>query len=275
MSNTTVITPPELPPLRLPRALSHLSARLLTPADADVLLALRRTVLSTMPAALRAVDPARGLTPAVEQAWASKHLGPRAHTLALFDGQALIAFACLLWADPHDPEDPGHLLKLSAHDWQRGAHMAACMVGEDHRGLHLQAKLLNWRRCMAERCQRTLLMGMTACGNSYSRRNMMGAGMGIRWIGEWRPDSWWHALTMDLTPEALLPDDDRHEWVAVSDLMRQRELIATGYVGVAETAIFSMERRKASRLQFVRRSPASPPGAPPRHVTDPSTECVQ
>lgn len=275
MSTNVVITPPEVPPLRLPRALAQLTARLLAPADADTVLALRKNVLSTMPATLRAVDPARGLMPDVAQAWATKHLGPRARTLAVFDGETLIAFASLLMADAHDPEDPGHLLQLSDHDWQRSAHMAACMVHEDYRGLHLQTKLLNWRRQFAETLDRTLLLGMTACGNTYSRRNMMGAGMGIRWVGEWRPGSWWYALSMDLIPDAALPHDNRHEWVALNDRMRQRDLIAMGYVGVAETPLHTMERRKETRLQFVSCGPASGPGARPSHVANFSTECVQ
>lgn len=288
MSTTVVVTPPELPPLQLPRALAHLTGRLLTPADADTVLAMRRTVLATMPAALRVADPARGQMPEVEQAWATKHLGPRASTLALFDGETLIAFACLLLANAQDPDDPGHLLNLPAHDWPRGAHMAACMVNEDYRGLHLQTKLLNWRRRLAESHHRTLLMGMTACGNTYSRRNMMGCGLGIQWAGEWRPGSWWHILTLDLKPGAWRPDDNRHEWVEASNLTRQRELTADGYVGVAETALYSMERRKESRLQFVHRIPQSfarppqerlhPPGGPGTARvggTDFSTECVQ
>lgn len=260
MSATVVVTPPELPPLRLPRALAHLTARLLTPADAGAVLAMRRAVLATMPAALRAVDPARGFMPEVEQAWAAKHLGPRASTLALFDGPTLIAFACLLLADAHDPEDPGHLLKLPAPDWPRAAHMAACLVSEDYRGLHLQAKLLNWRRRLAQSHHRTLLMGMTACGNTYSRRNMMGCGLGIQWVGEWRPGSWWHILVLDLLPGAWSPDVHSHEWVAASDLSRQQKLIANNYVGIAEMAAFSMNSKQESLLQFVKRSPQPSPG---------------
>lgn len=268
MTTVNVTTSPDVLPLALPRALAHLTARLLTPADAAPLLAMRRTVLSGMPAALRVVDPDRGLTPEIEQAWTSKHLGPRASTLALFDGEAMIAFACLLWADAQDPEDPGHRLNLSAHDWQRGAHMAACMVNEDYRGLHLQAKLLNWRCRLAETHRRTLLMGMTACGNTHSRRNMMGCGMGIQWVGELRPGSWWHILAMDLTRGDWLTNDHHHEWVEVNNHARQRELIAAGYVGVAEMAAHSIERRRASRLQFVHRPPLTRP------VAGISTECL-
>jgi hypothetical protein len=114
VNGAVVVTPPDLPELQLPRALGHLHARLVTLADADTVLAFRRQVLAQMPAALRAIDPARGLLPEVEQAWAAKHLGPSATTLALFDDQTLIAFACLLQANAQDPEDPGHLLNLAA-----------------------------------------------------------------------------------------------------------------------------------------------------------------
>ena len=70
MNGAIVVTPPGLPALQLPRALAPLHARPLTLADADTVLAFRRQVLAQMPATLRAVDPARGLLPEVEQAWA-------------------------------------------------------------------------------------------------------------------------------------------------------------------------------------------------------------
>ncbi|MBY0463644.1 MAG: hypothetical protein K2W33_01735 [Burkholderiales bacterium] len=251
MNGAIVVTPPGLPALQLPRALAHLHARLLTLADADTVLAFRRQVLAQMPATLRAVDPARGLLPEVEQAWAAKHLGPRATTLALFNNQRLVAFGCLLQAHAQDPEDPGHLLNLAAPDWQRGAHMAACLVNEDYRGLHLQARLLHWRRHLADINGRTLLLGMTACGNTFSRRNMMGAGMTIRWIGEWRTGSWWYLLSMDLAQATHLPADNRHEWVALGNVDRQRELLASGYTGVTESTAYSQDRRRDTRLQFV------------------------
>lgn len=246
-------TAPTLPTLWLPRALAHLQARPLTLADSDTVLTLRRHILQTMPPLLRAVDPIQGCTPAVEQAWARHHLGEGAHALGVWNGTTLVALACLVLADPAHPQDPGHLLGLPEGEWGRAAHLAACLVSEDYRGLHLQTKLLNWRREVALAQGRTLLMALTACGNTHSRHNLMAAGMGIHWVGEWRPGSWWHGLLQDLDPAAEPIADHHHEWVGVSQVARQAELLASGHVGVAEMTMHHSCRRAEPRLQFVLR----------------------
>ena len=261
-----------LPTLHFPRALQHLHTRLLLISDADKVLSLRRSVLQTMNPALRAVDPERGCAPDVEKAWADKHLGPRAHTLGVFQGDTLQAFACLLLADEQDPQDPGHLMGLTGGEWGRAAHMAACMVNEDYRGLNLQSRLLKWRRQVAVSQQHNLLMAMTACGNTYSRRNLLDSGLGIHWVGEWRPGSWWHGLKLDLAVNPLALDDGQHEWVSASDVEHQRRLIAQGYVGVAEMSSHGVERRVELRLQFVHRRSAVEATNP---AVIPPTECVQ
>lgn len=265
----------DMPLLHLPRALHHLHSRLLTPSDADPVLALRRDILRAMPPALRAVDPERGCLPDVEQAWAHTHLGARARTLGVFDGSTLVALACLLLADRTDPHDPGHALGLPQPEWDRTAHMASCLVAEDYRGLHLQAKLLNWRREVALQNGRTLLLAMTACGNEYSRRNLLAAGLGIHWVGQWRPGTWWYGLAEDIGPTAPPPSDRDHEWVGVSNIERQQALLAAGFVGVAEMNWHGTERRHESRLQYVRR-PANPLKTPvAASERAQATECVQ
>lgn len=248
------MTPNVAPSLHLPRALAHLTTRPMGLNDADAALALRRRILQTMPPALRAVDPAQGCLPEVEQAWANTHLGDQARTLGVWDNNTLVALACLLLADAQNPHDPGHTLGLPANEWHRSAHMAVCLVTEDYRGLHLQSKLLKWRREIARANGRNLLLAMTACGNTYSRRNLLAEGMGIHWIGEWRPSSWWYGLVQDLGPAAPGLSDRDHEWVAVGDVPRQRHLLSTGYVAVAEMACHSIERRTEPRLQYVRRN---------------------
>lgn len=250
--------PPTMPtqtplPLRLPRALAHLQARTLSMADADAALGLRRHILLAMPSHLRAIDPSVGCSAPVEQAWANTHLGPRAFTLGLWEEDTLVALACLLLADVNDPSDPGHLLGLPAHEWARTAHMAVCLAHEDYRGLRLQARLLNWRRDTALAAGRNLLLAMTACGNTYSRRNLLSAGLGLHWLGEWRPGSWWYGLAQDLGPQMAPLADQDHEWVALSDIARQQILLKEGFVGVAESSWSGTERRLEPRLQYVRR----------------------
>lgn len=239
--------------LHLPRALGHLHSRRVTLADADAVLGLRRHILHGMPDALRAVDPAVGCSAPVEARWAQQHLGPFSHSLGVFHAEALVAVACLVLAQPTDPLDPGHTLGLLAGHWHRSAHMAACLVHEDYRGLHLQAKLLNWRRDTALAHQRTLLLAMTACGNTYSRRNLLEAGLGIAWLGQTRPGSWWYGLILDLDPALDPPCDRDHEWVGLQQRTRQAELLAQGYVGSVERPCPPHDRRREPRLQFIRR----------------------
>lgn len=268
--------PPHTPPaLHLPRALDHLHTRVLGLDDTALVLSLRRDILQAMPPALRAVDPDRGCLPEVEHDWAHTHLGPRASTLGVFDGTTLVALACLLQADATDPHDAGHALGLPAGEWGRTAHMASCLVAEDYRGLHLQAKLLNWRREVALQQGRTLLLAMTACGNGYSRRNLLATGMGIRWLGQWRKGTWWYGLVEDLGPTAPPPSDRDHEWVGLSRIERQQALLTTGFVGVAEMEWHGIERRQEPRLQYVRRppNPLKPPVAAPEGAQ--ATERVQ
>lgn len=241
-----------LPSLHLPKVLDHLAPRLLTLEDADALLGLRRDTLLGMPAALRAVDPVRGCAPDVERAYAQTHLGPQARTLGVFEGERLVAFACLLLADANDPTDPMHTVGVAPAEWPRCAHMAACMVAKDCWGLRLQTKLLNWRREVAVAHQRTLLLAMTACGNTYSRRNLLAGGLAIHWVGQWRPGSWWYGLYQDLAIGVCV-EDHHHEWVSIDQVSRQMELIHAGGVGVAESVWHGLERRQESRLQFVRR----------------------
>lgn len=258
---------PSSVPFHLPRALSHLSHRLLTLDDAPAVLQLRRETLVGMPAALRAVDPERGCLPDVENAYAQTHLGPRAITLGVFHGSSLVAFACLLLADRDDAADPGHAVGLLPGDWSRSAHMAACMVSEHFWGLHLQVRLLHWRREMAIAHDRTLLLAMTACGNTFSRRNLLAAGLSIHWLGQWRPGSWWYGLRQDLLKPLESESGVNHEWVGVGSLDRQLELLRSGHVGVAEMTWHRLERRQESRLQFVRKpSPSLKLGGPSSNV---------
>jgi hypothetical protein len=243
----------DMPPLQLPRALHHLHTQRLTLNDADQVLAMRRDVLTGMPSALRAVDPSRACLPEVESAWAATHLGPRARTMGIFDGSVLVAFACLLLADADNPDDPAHVLGLPASEWERTAHMAICLVAEDYRGLNLQSTLLDWRRAVATRHRRTLLLAMTACGNEYSRRNLLAAGMSIHWVGQWRPGTWWYGMVQDLDAGPPPATGREHEWVGLSHIERQTDLLASGYVGVAEMAVYGEDGRKEPQLQFVRR----------------------
>ena len=240
-------------PFHLPRALAHLHSRPVDRSDAQAVLALRRKILTTMPAHLRAVDPTQGCLPDVEARWADVHLGHRSHSLGVFQGEQLVAVACLVLADRREPDDPGHTLGLHPDHWHRSAHMAACLVNEDHRGLHLQSRLLNWRRDTALAHGRTLLLAMTAWGNTYSRRNLLSAGLGIAWLGETRPGSGWYGLALDLDQPESVSNAQDHEWVGLNQRERQMDLLRRGYVGSVEWPCLPTDRRREPRLQFVPR----------------------
>lgn len=235
--------------LVLPKGLKHLSSRLLALDDAPAVLALRRQILTTMRPQLRLMDAPEFSAPPVEAAWAQAHLGPRARTLGVFDAQALVGFASVVLPLPTGKDELSMRLELTPADVARSAHMAACMLAEDYRGLHLQTKLLNWRRESALAAHRSLLLAMTACGNTYSRRNLLAAGLGVRWVGELRPASWWYVLAHDLNQEHDL--SGAVEWVDVANVPRQVALCEKGWVGVSEFVRPDHGRAGTSKLQFV------------------------
>jgi hypothetical protein len=246
MMPMAVISPPvELPVLHLPKGLSQFTSRLLMPDDQAVVLRFRQHIFATLPAQFRLADPqavaASNVSTAVQEGygqtearWAQLHLSRPGITLGVFHRGQLVAYASLLLPGCEaEGGDLSRLLNLSGVDTARSAHMAACMVAEDFRGLRLQSKLLAWRRECAVRANRSLLLGMTACGNRYSLRNMLDAGLCVRWVGEIRPGRWWHVLALDLqlAPHTAVT---QHEWVRADDYRRQAQLTGLGFEGVAD-----------------------------------------
>jgi hypothetical protein len=238
MPMATVTPLAELPLLHLPKGLSQFTSRLLTPDDQSVVLRFRQRIFATLPPEFRLLDPdlMAASTPsnAAEARWAQLHLSRPGITLGVFHQDQLVAYASLLLpACEAEGGDLSRLLGLPDGDIARSAHMAACMVAEDFRGLRLQSKLLAWRRECAVRAKRSLLLAMTAGGNRYSLRNMLDAGLCVRWVGELRPGRWWHVLALDLQ-QGPRNAATQHEWVKADDYLRQAQLTGLGFEGVAE-----------------------------------------
>lgn len=253
--------PMDLPALHLPRGLSQFTSRLLGWQDLEAVLAFRKQIFATLPPAFRLTDPDRDDVASAEMDWARTHLRDSGMTLGVFHQADMVAFASLTLPQAGVGGEISRLIGLSESEIARSAHMAACMVAEDFRGLRLQSKLLTWRRDIALRAGRSLIVAMTACGNRYSLRNMIDAGMSIRWVGELTPHRWWQILATDLHPDAANGQLLDHVWVRGDDYVRQAMLTAQGFEGLAEISTPGVDGEMYTQLEFAHRARvvAAPP----------------
>ena len=248
--------------LQIPWPLFSLSGaftgRLLSSHDGDMVLNFRTKIFANLPTEFRVADPELDDIAGAELQWAREHLCKTSVTLGIFHHRELIAFASLVLPQ-NGTAHPGNPL-IGLADAQSGhcAHLAACMVAENFRGMHLQTKLIHWRRSFAIRAGRSLLVSMTACGNRYSLRNLLSAGLSIRWIGERGPGRWWYALAVDLEADAEAPTRLDPIWVHGDDYPQQVALTRQGFEGVAETLRPDTHGRPAFYIAFARRSVMAP-----------------
>lgn len=177
-----VETPPGLRSVRQDR-LGALHSRLLTPADAGALTALRDRVLADLP------DPDLYVRERDEEAFVRMHLGSvnglcRGETLGVFDGERLVAYAMLGLPAPDDEDNLGRHFAPGITEPARTAHLTSCMVLKPYRGQHLQRMLLVARMALAQAHGRDFCVAMVSLRNHASRHNMMRERLRIGWVGE-------------------------------------------------------------------------------------------
>jgi hypothetical protein len=245
----------ELPTLHLPRGLLQFTSRLLDWHDLAAVLTFRKQIFATLPPMFRLTNPDCDDVASAEFSWASKHLRDPGMTLGVFYNAEMVAFASLILPQAETGSEISRLIGLSKTEVARSAQMAACMVAEDFRGLRLQSKLLAWRRDTAIQAGRSLIVAMTACGNLYSLRNMIDAGMSIRWVGELTPRRWWQILATDLQPDLARRQLTDHVWVKGDDYVRQAMLTAQGFEGLAEISCPGADGKLCTQLEFAHRTP--------------------
>ena len=250
---TDMRAPGELPLLHLPNDLSQFTSRILEWHDLDMVLTFRQQIFAVLPREFRMADPECDDLVKTELDWANTHLRHPAVTLGIFNNTQMIAFASLLLPDTGAGGDISRLMGMSNTEIDRSAHMAACMVAEDFRGLRMQSRLLAWRRAVAVQAGRSLLVSMTACGNMPSLRNMIDAGMSIRWVGEFRPKRWWQVVAKDLQPGAENMHLAHHVWVKADDYPRQAALTAEGFEGLAEISRPGRDGKLCAHFEFAQR----------------------
>jgi hypothetical protein len=242
-----------LPQLHLPQGLSQFTSRLMSWQDVEAVLKFRQQIFTTLPKAFRVTDPDLDDVASAEMAWARQHLCEPGVTLGVFHQSEMIAFASLTFPQKGASDKIGTLMGLSDAQAARSAHLAACMVAEGFRGLRLQPKLINWRRDLATQAGRTFIVSMTACGNHHSLRNMMDAGLSIRWVGEMAPGRWWQALAMDLETGTDAPKLVNPVWIKGEDYLQQAALTRQGFEGVAEIIRPGLNGKLCAHLEFAER----------------------
>ena len=242
----------DIPPLNFFSEALRFSHRLLDWSDRDQVLALRQEVFKDIAPQFRVLIPSKEDALTYELKWCEKHLQLPGVTLGVFDHDRLIAFASVLLSVGQSATNVSQLIGLSEPALQRSAELASCMVDKHYRGLQLQASLLRWRMALAKKYGRSLFIGMTACGNSYSMRNMLGAGMTIRWVGQIAPDRWFQSLMLDTENDSqvLWSDTSLVDW---QDFQTQFDLFARGYEGVSIDFLEGAFNPERYRLKFSKR----------------------
>ena len=83
-------------------------------------------------------------------------------------------------------------------------------------------------------------------------RNMLGAGMTIRWVGQIAPDRWFQSLMLDTENDSqvLWSDTSLVDW---QDFQTQFDLLARGYEGVSIDFLEGAFNPERYRLKFSKR----------------------
>lgn len=119
-----------------------LTARRLTPDDADLLTAFRRRVVETLD------DPDHYRMAGEVGDFVADHLGRRGLTAGIFLGDAMVAYGALGLPGPGDP-NRGRDLPLPEDELPLVAHMSSAMVDPAVRGRGLHHRLIVWRLAAA------------------------------------------------------------------------------------------------------------------------------
>lgn len=221
------------------RRLGDFQLRLLAPAEAGAVLALREEVLSQLehPDLYVREEDEAGFV----QGHIGGHAGGRGETIGVFDGERLAAYA-MLGLPAHDAADNlGGLLGSPG----RSANIASCMVRPAYRGHGLQRALLTARLSLAQAHGRSLCVAMISLHNDASRHNLLREGMRIAWVGE-IGGLRRQLLAIDLAAPWEF-DSERLRLVAPLDWELQRALTAQGWWGIS-----AMEGRGPDKLVFAR-----------------------
>lgn len=242
----------DIPPLAFSGSGLHFSHRLLDWSDLEQVLAFRRDIFADIAPHFRVRIPPVDDVLTDELKWCEKHLRLPGVTIGVFDDNRLIAYASVLLSVGKGVTDISHLLGFNEQDLQRSAELSSCMVDKHFRGLGLQASLLRWRIELATKHERSLFIGMTACGNSYSLGNMLGAGMTIRWVGQIAPGRWFQGLMLDTQSHSQVcwSDTLSADW---QDFAAQFELLDRGYEGVSIDFLEGVLNPEQYRIRFSKR----------------------
>ncbi|PWC52515.1 hypothetical protein TSO221_14050 [Azospirillum sp. TSO22-1] len=124
-----------------------LAARMLDPADADAMRALRRRVIETLD------DPDHYRVAGEVGDFVLDHLNTKGVTVGLFLGSELVAYGALGLPGPGD-HNRGRDLPLPEAELPLVAHLSSAMVDPALRGRGLHHRMIDWRIAVADRIGR-------------------------------------------------------------------------------------------------------------------------
>lgn len=126
---------------------ADITARMLDPADADTVRALRQRVIATLD------DPDHYRIAGEHGDFVLDHLNTKGITVGLFQDDRLVAFGALGLPGPADV-NRGQDLPLPATELPKVAHLSSAMVDPALRGHGLHHRMIDWRLAVAQRIGR-------------------------------------------------------------------------------------------------------------------------
>jgi GNAT superfamily N-acetyltransferase len=198
-------------------------------ADLPALYRLNQAVVAALP------DPASFRLFGGTDSFFATHLGERGSSLGIFDAELLCAYGALTRPRADEVDNYAGDLGWPPQRADKVALLSAAMVAPAQRGLGLHTALIRARLALAADLGHAEVLARSAPANACSRRNLLGAGFAIVWLGTQAEGSLRH-IYWRLTADDGAQTRGPITWVAAADLAAQQVLLAQGLIGVARRA---------------------------------------
>ena len=163
------------------------------------------------------------------------HLGARGSSVGIFDAEALCAFGALTRPRADDVDNYAGDLGWTPQRAGTVALLSAAMVVPTRRRLGLHLALIRARLVLAAEMGHDEVLARAAPANARSRRNLLGAGFAIVWLGTQAEGSLRHIYWRPTAYEGTRTRGPM-TWVAAADIAAQQALLAQGLMGLARRA---------------------------------------
>jgi len=206
--------------------------RPLDAADLPALLRLHAAVMQALP------DPAMFRLFGGAESFLSSHFGARGESLGAFEDGQLVGYGALTRPQAGDRDNYAGDIGWAPERAGRVALLSAAMVDPAYRGQGLHPALIEARLQLAAARGAPELLVRAAPANALSRRTLLAQGFAVVWLGVQAEGSLRHVMWRPIGGAAWTgsPADAALRWVAGEDLDGQKQLLQSGWLGVATRA---------------------------------------